>query len=41
MDIDKLILSFYGKVKIQNNQHGIEGEEQTWRSDRTQILDLL
>ena len=29
------------RQKTQNNQHNIEGEEHTWRTDVTQLQDLL
>ena len=29
------------RQKTQNCQHSIEGEEQSWRTDAIQLLDLL
>ena len=31
---------FYKEVKAKNSQHSIEGEEESWRIDVTQLQDL-
>ena len=42
IDTNKLILKFIWKGKKNpNSQQNIEGEEQSWRTDTTQIQDLL
>ena len=37
----KLILNIMWKGKRQNRQYKIEGEEQSWETDITQLQDLL
>ena len=40
---DKLILKFTwrGKSPQNSQQHNIEGEEQSWRTDATQLQDII
>lgn len=41
MDIDKLILKLYQKAKDPEYRTHIEGEDQNWKIDTTQLQDLL
>ena len=42
VDINKLILKFIWRGKKPgNSQHNIEGKEQSWKTDATQLQDLL
>ena len=41
VDFDKLTLKFLWKGKRPNNQHNIEGEGQSWRTDTSQLQYLL